>query len=279
VSGSFSPRLRVATRALYILGAVGAVALGQAPTASAAVQTFVGVVPTVSSTSFDTGEQVDLTVVPIVLGVRGSRASIRASFPYLDVTARTPAYRIGGPILGLTIPGQEFDEHGAGDVVVTPALLLVDGRLDTPSLWGSLRVKLPTADETRYLGTGQLDYAPGLGLLIPTGSRWFVSATARYDIRGDTPDVDYRNTVAAGLAGIVLIRTDALTILVTRQDPLFEGADPTNAVGLSWFHPFNNGTALSTTGLVGLASEARTYGVALGITFNDSPTNWGGGSN
>lgn len=270
------PRLRVRTRALHILVAAGVALLSVAEQTPAAVQTFVGVVPTVSTFSFDGGAELDLAVVPITMGVRAQRASIRASFPYLDVSARIPPYRIGGPLLGITIPGQELDEQGPGDVVVTPSVLLVRGSLDTPSLWGSVRVKLPTADETKYLGTGEMDYGPGLGLLAPFNTRLAAIGAVRYDFRGDPPDREIKNSIMATAGTLIRVGfLDGLTVFVSHSDMGVEGADPSHAAGLSWFHPFSNGTALNLTGLTGFGAEARSYGLALGFTYNDGPFDWG----
>jgi hypothetical protein len=245
--------------------------------APAAVQTFGGFSPTVASFSADSGAEGDLASIPITLGLRVKRLSLRATVPYLDLSARTPEIPIPGPIPGLAIPAQSINEAGIGDVVFTPALLLAGGGLRRSSLWGSVRVKLPTADEDRFLGTGQTDYAPGLGVLVPLGSRFTAGGLVRYEVRGDTAAVQYDDHVAASLGGTVRLGLlDGLTAMLSRGDVSPDRGDPVDTFSLSWYHPLGRGqAALTATALTSLGGPSQTLGLGIGVTFNDSPYDWG----
>ena len=89
-------------RALHILVAAGA-ALSTVDTTPAAVQTFGGFVPSVATYQNDAGVEGSVGSIPITLGLRADRLSLRATIPYLDVRARTPEIPIPGPIPGLAI--------------------------------------------------------------------------------------------------------------------------------------------------------------------------------
>ena len=246
-------------------------------TVPAAVQTFGGFAPGVASYSNDAGVEGSVGSIPITLGLRVQRLSLRATVPYLDLRARTPEIPIPGPIPGLAIPEQSIDEGGLGDVMFTPAFLLAGGGLGRSALWGSVRIKLPTADEDRFLGTGQTDYAPGLGILVPLGRRFTAGGLVRYEVRGDTPDIEYDDHVAASLGGSVRLGMfDALTTMVSRGDVSPDRGDPLDTLSVAWYHPFGRGpTAFTATALIGLAGDPQTLGLSLGITFNDSPWDWG----
>jgi hypothetical protein len=246
-------------------------------TVPAAVQTFGSLVPSVASYSNDAGVEGTVGSIPITLGLRTPRLSLRATVPYLDLRARTPEIPVAGPIPGLAIPEQSIDEGGMGDVIFTPAFLLAGGGTSRSALWGSVRIKLPTADEDHFLGTGQTDYAPGLGILVPLGQRFTAGGLVRYEVRGDTPDIEYEDHVAASVGGSVRLGfLDALTTMVSRGDVSPDRGDPADTLSLSWYHPIGRGpAALTASVLTGLSGDPQTMGVSIGVTFNDSPWDWG----
>jgi len=275
-----SPRPRPSGRAIHILVAAGAALSFTVDTVPAAIQTFAGIQPGVATLSSDSGMDADLASIPLTLGMRVRRLSLRAIVPYVDLSARTPEVAVPLPLPGspaLTIPPQSVDEAGIGDVIFTPALLLSGGGVGRSSLWGSVRVKLPTADESRWLGTGETDYAPGLGALVPLGTRFVALGLVRYNVRGDAPQVEYRDYLQASLGGTVRLGLlDALTTTVTRGDATSGTGDPADSLALSWYHPLGRGgTAFTASALAGATGDDRTYGLSLGITLNDGPYDWG----
>ncbi|HET8946190.1 MAG TPA: transporter [Candidatus Polarisedimenticolia bacterium] len=261
----------------FILIAAGAALLAAADASAEDVQTFGSFAPGVARFSADSGVEGNLASIPITLGMRVRRLSLRASVPYLDLSARTPEIPLTGPILGLSIPEQSYDRSGIGDVVFTPAVLLAGGKGHS-ALWGSVRAKFPTADEENGLGTGQFDYAPGLGVLVPLGTRFTAGAMARYDVRGDTADIEYEDHLAATVGGTVRIGLlDALTAMVSRGDVSPDRGDPVDTFSLAWYHPFvpGHGAAFTATALTGLGGDPQTLGLSIGVSFNDGPWDWG----
>jgi len=264
-------------RGRFLLIAAGAALFAAADSAAADIQTFGSFAPGVARFSADSGVEGDLASIPLTLGLRVKRLSLRASVPYLEVSARTPEIPIPGPIPGLAIPEQSIDQSGMGDVVFTPAVLLAGGSGHS-ALWGSLRAKLPTADEQDGLGTGQFDYSPGLGVLVPLGTRFTAGGLVRYDVRGDTPEIEYEDHLAATLGGTVRLGLlDALTAMVSRGDVSPDHGDPVDTFSLAWYHPLvpGHGAAFTATALTGLGGDPQTLGVSIGIAFNDGPWDWG----
>ena len=267
---------RAARLGLLIAAAGGAALLAAADASAADIQTFGSFAPGLTRFSADSGVEGDLTSIPLTLGLRVRRLSLRASVPYLDLSARTPEIPIPA-VPGLVIPEQSVDHSGVGDVVLTPAVLLAGGHGHS-ALWGSVLAKFPTADEKNGLGTGQFDYSPGLGVLVPFGTRFTAGGIVRYVVRGDTPDVQYADHFAATLGGIVRLGLlDALTTLVSRGDVTPDDGDPVNTFSLAWYHPLvpGHGAAFTATALAGLGGDPQTLGLSIGVTFNDGPWDWG----
>jgi hypothetical protein len=273
-----APAPRVpARRGRFVLIAAGAALLAAADATAADLQTFGSFAPGVARFSADSGVEGDIASIPLTLGLRVKRLSLRASVPYLQMSARTPEIPIPGPIPGLVIPEQSIDQSGMGDVVFTPAVLLAGGSGHS-ALWGSLRAKLPTADEKDGLGTGQFDYSPGLGVLVPLGTRFTAGGLVRYDVRGDTPEIEYEDHLAASLGGTVRLGLlDALTAMISRGDVSPDHGDPVDTFSLAWYHPLvpGHGAAFTATALASLTGDPQTFGLSIGIAFNDGPLDWG----
>ena len=268
---------RVLMLARVLVVVAGAALLAAADASAADIQTFGSFAPGMARFSADSGVEGDLASIPITLGMRVNRLSLRASVPYLDLSATTPEIPIPGLIPGLVIPEQSIHQSGIGDVVFTPAVLLAGGHGHS-ALWGSVRAKFPTADEKDGLGTGQFDYSPGLGVLVPLGTRFTAGGMVRYDVRGDTPDIVYEDHLAASVGATVRLGLlDGLTAMVSRGDVSPDRGDPVDTFSLAWYHPLvpGHGAAFTATALAGLDGDPQTLGLSIGIAFNDGPWDWG----
>ena len=260
------------TRRLLFLG----VLLLSATHAGASVENSVGVVPTFSTLEMDNGFGVDIASLPLTLGVRGERAALRVTFPYLQMEARLPVIYVGPPIFRFPIGGQVISEEGPGDVLVNPTFLFVQGDQDRPWFWGSLAMKAPTADPDRHLGTGEFDYAPGLGLMKIFGTRCMLSGTVRYQVRGDPPDLELENVLGAGVTlGLRAGELESFYVTVAHAESVVAGGEQVWTAGLAYYHPFRNHFGLFVGGMTDLSIDGTGYGAAFGLTYRDDPFRWG----
>lgn len=155
-------------------------------------------------------------------------------------------------------------ENGFGDVILRGGGTLA-GRTDHGlSLYGSLSVKLPTADEEKGLGTGEADYGA------------FLTLNQRYDFYqlwltgggikvGDPGDEDYNDLLVYGL-GIsrsferseIYVSLDGYTEFVSQTDnPL--------GINVGFFHILTPKMAIKGNALLGLTEGESDYGVMLSL--------------
>ena len=178
----------------------------------AQVITTVRVVPSYLTSEADNGLKMDLSSFPITVGLLSNRFAVHATFPYEQMHAEVPVTYIGGPLFHIPVGGQVIDENGPGDVVVAPSFAIVEGGLiHRPWVWVGARVKVPTADSDKYLGTGKYDYGPDAGIMGVVNSRLLLFGSAFYDVRGDTDldgDVDAtdKTKVRTSYEGVTLGR-------------------------------------------------------------------------
>lgn len=260
--------------------AIGAICLcaclASAPMARAQSTLSVGVVPATAAIEADNGAQLDLFSLPVTTTLWWERVALRATLPYLHVSATAPAINLGGPWLHLPVGGQTIRGEGPGDLVVGPSVLFRRGGSGGVWIWGDLEIKLPTADREKYLGTGELDYAPAIGVQRLLGERGLLSGTLRYAVRGDPPDLDLEDSLIASVGGGVRLGArSAVLASVARSESPDAGSAPVWSGALSWHHAIGEAYALRAGAFLSRAPEGDGYGVALGFTYRLDPFAWG----
>ncbi len=119
------------------------------------------------------------------------QVELRVTVPYLEIDsplaffAETPG--------GDQLQTESSHERGIGDVVVSASYTWFPAERAWPALELTGKIKVPTADETRNLGTGSTDYAVQLDT-FQTWGRVTGFATAGYRFPGNPPDGSLRDT-------------------------------------------------------------------------------------
>ncbi|HKB56412.1 MAG TPA: hypothetical protein VKC51_02385 [Lacunisphaera sp.] len=156
---------------------------------------------------------------PLNLGYENHAWALSANFSYLRI--KGPATVVAGS--GTARP-TSASESGLGDIYLG-ATYHFGPVAEQTNLDATARVKLPTADEARGLGTGAADYYGELTL-----SHIFTSvtpfATAGYRVLGDTATYQLRNGVyASGGAHFRVSPTSIVTALLNWRQPIVQGSD------------------------------------------------------
>jgi hypothetical protein len=194
----------------------------------AAAQTAVTPPPSVTSlgTGFDYSrgdygfaDDTEVFSVPLTLSHETGSWVFSASASYL--TIKGPATVVAGS--GAPRPTAS-SESGMGDIYLA-ATYQVGQVAETVNVSGTVRVKLPTADEDRGLGTGAADYYGEL-----TFYRTFTSvtpfATVGYRVLGDGDTYELRSGLyAAGGAHFRLSPATVFTAMVNWRRPIIAGGD------------------------------------------------------
>jgi hypothetical protein len=90
------------------------------------------------------------------------------------------------------VAGPVTTESGLGDVIAAGTYSIVDDRDARFLLDVTGKVKIPTADEKKGLGTGQFDYALQVDAYKSVGA-FTALAGLGYRWLGDPPGIDFRN--------------------------------------------------------------------------------------
>lgn len=138
----------------------------------------------------------DILYVPISFKKKTGRWTLGLTIPYLRITGP------GGvlPDLGPVGPSgsTKTTESGLGDILVSARYRVYHDADNGLLLNASGKVKLPTADESKGLGSGKTDVYAQLDVYKVSGA-WTPFATLGYKAIGDTASTNYNNVVYSAL--------------------------------------------------------------------------------
>lgn len=207
----------------------------------------------------DYGFATDTEVWSVPLNLVHERGpwTLSAALSYL--TIKGPATVVGGS--GAPRPTSS-SESGLGDIytAATYAFGPVAGEVH---LSGTARIKLPTADEDRGLGTGAADYYGEL-----TAYRTFTSVTpfvtAGYRVLGGGDTYELRNgAYVAGGAHFRLSPATVVSALLNWRQPLVAGGDDSRDVMAMVSHDFAEKWRLMAYVLTGFTDASPDVGSGL----------------
>lgn len=232
-----------------------------------------------------------LGVVPFLFVLAGAAAASQDGRYYLDLSAGFKTGDFGTPVtsnlyyfapafgyiaprydVSVTLPvlsltteaaGQSTTETGIGDVVLRGGaeLLPADRRF---SLYGSIAAKLPTADETRGLGTGATDIGAFANLsreLGPVNLRLL----AGYIKVGDPSGQNLDDVLLYGLGLSGMRGSTYLYGSVEGRTASVPGADAPLETNVGFLHPLNPRHWVKASAFIGLSDGGPRFGASLGF--------------
>ena len=223
--------------------------------------------PSYFSGEFGTETETHILSLTSSLVVSRGKHEFWLNLPYLSVTAESPVTFLGDQVIERG-PGGRTTESGPGDVVLQDEYTFVEGSGSGPSVSVILRVKLPTADETRGLGSGEPDGGLGFGLSQPLGTRWALFGQTQYVVRGDPPGTDLRDTFLASI-GFQRRLSDSTSARLSYAwlQSVISGRSALADISLGCDHSFARKLTLRTVAYFGLSETAEDYGFLAGISL------------
>ncbi len=148
-----------------------------------------------SSGDYGASEDTDVWAIPMSLKYRTGAWRLGASTSWLRVTSPNNVDADGNFIGN---GGKKNTKTGMGDLHLSAAYTLLDDRDYLVGLDIIGKVKIPTADENKFLGTGKTDY--GLNLeVFKTIHYWTPYWNVGYKWKGDPSGINYKNVWSTSL--------------------------------------------------------------------------------
>jgi hypothetical protein len=236
-----------------------------------------GAVPPPAVTKFESGviysrgdygltEDTTVFVVPVTLSYESGPWTWRASVPWLSIDG--PANVIGegaGGSAGPVRPVTE-DESGIGDSTIGFSYKLASGA-DRLNAAFTARVKLPTGDDERGIGTGetdtyaQFDLFQTFGTITPFGSagyRWL--GDGRYQLENGL-------YVSGGLLFTIAAGT-SVGLSYEWREAIVAGGDDASEATLIAFRRFNERWSGTATAMKGFTDASADHGFSLQLGYS-----------
>lgn len=219
----------------------------------------------------DYGLEDDTTVDVLNLSARWylPRFELQLSVPYLRIDGPADIVIIGGQPVAVSDEGASSTESGLGDIVIQGDYYLRTATESGPWVIGLLRLKAPTGDEDKGLGTGAADVEAGIGLIQPHGRlNWL--ADVGYTWVGSSSEYDLQDVLRVG-AGVAMSfgpndRHNSYVYLESRSN-MVKGSDDRQslALGLGTSLDQAQRVRVSASLFIGLSETAEDVGFYLTI--------------
>jgi hypothetical protein len=245
-----------------------------------------GVSPYYSSGDYGTGSTTDILYVPLSIRRLFADGDVTVIVPYVSVesdgsvtllsgvpnqvgkqgTGNAAGGRGRGKGPGDVQPTRTTDD-GLGDIVLRGRYYLLDERGPLPTVALTARVKFPTADENRGLGTGEFDEGFGAELTKFFADNWVGFADAGYTFIGKPAGVDLKNQWNYDLGlGYYFTKSLLGSMYYEEWAALLAGQQNPRDVLFALNYTVTPAVRLNTAMQVGLSDGAPDYGLTGGIS-------------
>lgn len=228
-----------------------------------------------SSFNYDTGKygtdtRTSSVYIPFTIKRYYREGDLSATLPLLRQSSTGQITRVGGKpvrVGGGRGGGGTSSETGIGDILVRGSYIIKRDGPRSYDLAAAGRLKLPTADENRGLGTGELDEGAGLefGKELKPGLTLLVDGY--YTIIGDPDGVDLNNEVALDI-GLLrkLDKNLSLTLLYETRSAIVDGNEDPRELSGTLDYAAADGDHYTGGLLLGLSEGSPQFGLSAGFS-------------
>ncbi|WP_447972565.1 transporter [Nitrospira sp. Kam-Ns4a] len=246
----------------------------------------VGLAGYYSSGTYGTGSRTDITAVPLSIRRLFDNGDVTLIVSYLWVTGdcnvtllsgvpnatggTCPTRTVvrGGKVVQERTTATRVTQSGIGDTLLQGRYYLLDekGLLPTVAVLG--RVKFPTADPDKGLGTGEFDEKFGLQVSKTLPERWITFADVGYTFIGSPPGVELKNQWNYDL-GLGYYFTPNLlgSVYYEYWSAVLAGLQDPQDIYFDLSYKLGQTVRLNAGFLVGLSAGAPDYGLTGGLAI------------
>jgi len=227
------------------------------------------------SGDYGTDRDTNLLYVPLTLGVQPiDRLWLSLTVPYVYLSDENVVVTGGGVAVrkqgrgNLGRPDTSNSESGLGDVIFKVSYVVLEERDLVPEITPWVKIKAPTADEDRGLGTGEWDETLGLDLGKRLVGPLYGYLTLSYTFVGDPPGTEFRDSFGWSV-GVAYAITPPWSVFAFLEGSTAITPGQTDPVELRLGTSYALTKAIKLTGSVsrGLSDGAADWGVSAGVSL------------
>ena len=211
--------------------------------------------------------------VPFTVGYAGKNSFFSVTVPYIYVDGSTEVTGVRStPLPGMggvkrdttttTTTTEERTDDGLGDIQLRASYQLVGETTSRPWLGLTGKVKLGTADEDKYLGTGENDYSVQLDM-----AKGPVDGYVGYLVLGDTDTIDYDNTFFGAVGYTVSAKKNwKVRPEFYAEQEVLNDVDPVREFSVTFSTPLETNRRVNIYLVKGLSDSSPDWGAGVMVT-------------
>lgn len=244
----------------------------------------VGFSPTYMSGNYGTSSTTSITYLPLSIRRLYDNGDLTFTVPYICITGDGAVTVLNGVPNRVSKSGTSTGggkskkpgnveptsstDCGIGDLVFRGRYYLVDEHGPVPTVAVTGRVKIPTADADRGLGTGRFDESFGVEMSKTLIGKWIGFVDFGYTFIGDPQDVNLRNQWYYDFgAGYNVTNKLLLSMYYEEYRALVEGLSNPRDLLFALNYKATSALRFNASILVGLSSGAPDYGLTGGVSW------------
>jgi hypothetical protein len=155
-------------------------------------------------------------------------------------------------------------DSGIGDLILRAGMTIGTNHHSNNNLYASIAIKLPTADESKGLGTGETDTGAFISYMHRLNTL-NLTLMGGYIVTGDSTAQSYEDILVYGVGLSKYIGQRYIYISVDgRQQILNTGGNPLELSG-GFLYQIKPTQYLKTEGFLGLNDNSPDYGLSIGL--------------
>ena len=233
-----------------------------------------------SSGDYGETSTTDISYVPVNFKYQTDSFALKLNVPYVRISNDGGNVVGGGSNVVVLPPGEEESgesstESGLGDIVAAATYFLYEGSAEQPlypMIDLSGKIKFPTADEEKGLGTGEADYS------LESDFTWFSGQTALfctlgYRFMGDPESYDLNDVMYAsvGVAHQITNNFSSGLLYDVREASTGLGSATSEATAYGSYK-MNDNLKFLLYGVKGFSDGSPDYGLGFTVTYSMDPT-------
>ena len=227
--------------------------------------------PNYSSGKYGTDTTTEIIYAPLSIQRLFKDGDVALVVPFLSVTGNGSVTLLSGVPNRRTTAGTglgpRITEIGLGDMVLRGRYYAIDEKNWWPTIALIARLKIPTAQSQRGLGTGEFDEGLGVETTKSFGEKWLLFADAGFTWIGKPAGFNLRNQWNYDV-GIGYNFTKALTMSLYFEEyrAAVEGNQNPQDILISLNYQWTPKLGVIAYSQVGLSDGAPAYAVSLGLS-------------
>lgn len=219
-----------------------------------------------STGKYGQAEKTNITYVPLTGKYERERWIFKVTVPWLEIDGPGGVSADSRVVTGSGVGSNRVVESGIGDTVLGATYSAFQWQEQKVYIDIGTKVKLPTASESKGLGTGKIDYTL-LGDVYKTIDHFTVLGTLGYKIFGDPAGIDLNNVWFGTLGGVYKFNHEnSAGLMVDLREATTNTASDLREYTLFYSHKFNDAYKMQTYVVKGDTRSSVDWSVGAALS-------------